>query len=245
MKEKFIATIAIIALILSVLAIILEVSYQISEIEPSKIKGVAWTSKNDGLTSGLDADRIDNLESDQFLRNDQSGVLDGDLEVNGSISYQPITKYYTLSAFDFVPKRQDYSSEYYLPGGGTGFGLRNTNEYFNDQMYFAPVHLPDDATINKLYAQYTKTNENAFLIINFQVDTVDTKSENFANHQLGSYDLPLKNFSFEPSFESDYINHTVDNNNQKYSIWLSLGPFDDRDDVIFYWITIEYTVTNL
>ncbi|MBI2415068.1 MAG: right-handed parallel beta-helix repeat-containing protein [Candidatus Kerfeldbacteria bacterium] len=48
-------------------------------IDPSKIAGVAWTAANDGAGTGLDADLLDGLDSLQFLRTDQSGILLGTL----------------------------------------------------------------------------------------------------------------------------------------------------------------------
>jgi len=38
------------------------------------------------LQQNLVADKLDNIDSSQILRNDQSGTLSGDLNVNGSIS---------------------------------------------------------------------------------------------------------------------------------------------------------------
>ena len=55
-------------------------------ISPSKISGTAWTSTNDGSGTGLDADTLDGASSGEFLRNDQSETLAGDLEVVGNIT---------------------------------------------------------------------------------------------------------------------------------------------------------------
>ena len=55
-------------------------------ISPSKISGTAWTSTNDGSGTGLDADTLDGESSGEVLRNDQSEILTGDLEVVGNIT---------------------------------------------------------------------------------------------------------------------------------------------------------------
>ena len=55
-------------------------------ISPSKISGTAWTSTNDGSSSGLDPGNLDGLTSGQFLRSDQGGTFAGDLAVTGNIS---------------------------------------------------------------------------------------------------------------------------------------------------------------
>jgi len=55
-----------------------------ADIDPSKILGTAWTATNDGTASGLDADKLDGINSDMFLRNDESGTIAGDLIVDAS-----------------------------------------------------------------------------------------------------------------------------------------------------------------
>jgi len=44
-----------------------------------------WHSGNDGSGSGLDADKLDGLDSSQFVRSDVSDTLNGDYTVNGDI----------------------------------------------------------------------------------------------------------------------------------------------------------------
>ncbi len=44
-------------------------------ISPSKISGTAWTSTNDGSGSGLDADRLDGLDSSAFLNTSNPGSI--------------------------------------------------------------------------------------------------------------------------------------------------------------------------
>ncbi|MCK4973255.1 MAG: hypothetical protein KAS52_08030, partial [Candidatus Heimdallarchaeota archaeon] len=48
-----------------------------ASIDPSKISGVAWTANNDGLGSGLDADTLDSMSSDEFagVVHSHSGLL--------------------------------------------------------------------------------------------------------------------------------------------------------------------------
>jgi len=48
-----------------------------ADIDPSKILGIAWTGTNDGSSSGLDADELDGMNSDEFADaiHSHSGLL--------------------------------------------------------------------------------------------------------------------------------------------------------------------------
>jgi hypothetical protein len=50
-----------------------------ADIDPSKILGIAWTASNDGVGSGLDADELDGMNSDDFadVIHSHSGLLLG------------------------------------------------------------------------------------------------------------------------------------------------------------------------
>jgi len=53
-------------------------------ISPSKISGTAWTSSNDGASSGLDADLIDGIEADALVHT-SGDIMSGTLTVNSDI----------------------------------------------------------------------------------------------------------------------------------------------------------------
>lgn len=44
-------------------------------IDATKISGTAWTSTNDGPSTGLDADTLDGIEASQLLQNGQDGTI--------------------------------------------------------------------------------------------------------------------------------------------------------------------------
>jgi len=48
-------------------------------------QGTLWGSSNDGSGSGLDADTVDGIQANSFLRSDASDTMTGDLTIDGSI----------------------------------------------------------------------------------------------------------------------------------------------------------------
>ena len=47
---------------------------------------IIWHAGNDGSGSGLDADKLDGVDSSQFVRNDRNSNITGNVNVNGNIS---------------------------------------------------------------------------------------------------------------------------------------------------------------
>ena len=104
-----------------------------AEIDPSKIQGTAWTAENDGSGSGLDADALDGIDSNNFVR--------GDIEKTG---------YFTIPFCGFIPYDSDtpYSLVFRV--------LRNTDPAFASHYYYAPVYLPDGAKVTKIAVRYER-----------------------------------------------------------------------------------------
>lgn len=236
-KENVLAIIAVIALILSVMAVVLEVSYQISEIEPSKINGVAWTSDNDGSFSGLDADKLDELDSNQFIRNDKNGKLDGDLEINGdididgNITHGLKTKYYSIPNCAFRPSEQDVE---YLVGSY----LYNKNPSYLEEHFLAPVYLPDGANIVRFKVYYTSEHELAVGDMALYGSTGVTTLFRY------NVSLPGNHDQYDPPAASSDINEIVSNEDSAYWFYLTLDSYDLNVDIYFALVTIEYTITN-
>ena len=60
-----------------------------------------WHAGNDGNGSGLDADKLDGLSSEQFLRSDQSDTINGNITIlNGHINYD--NNYFTNKRFNMI-----------------------------------------------------------------------------------------------------------------------------------------------
>jgi len=127
-----------------------------ADIDPSKILGTAWTAGNDGSGSGLDADTVDDIEGNQFLRNDVSGTLNGDLTVNGNVSVDkvvystPRTHYYSIGGEHFYPNSNiDYQ---HFSGLGGAYILSGSGNLV------APVNLPNEAIVTSVEAFFDDTS---------------------------------------------------------------------------------------
>ena len=118
-----------------------------ADIDPSKILGTAWTAANDGSGSGLDADTIDGIEGNQFLRNDASGSLIGDLIVDGTVTVDSVTysssrtHYFVVGGEGFIPGDDDivYQNTYGMGGAFIKTGSSGALS--------ASVHLPHGAEV--------------------------------------------------------------------------------------------------
>ena len=109
-----------------------------AEIDPSKIQGTAWTAENDGSGSGLDADTIDGINSNNFVR--------ADIEKTG---------YFTIPYCGFIPFDSD------TPYSLVNRVLRNTDPAFASHYYYAPIYLPDGAKVTKITVRYEKDDVDA------------------------------------------------------------------------------------
>ena len=109
-----------------------------AEIDPSKIQGTAWTAENDGSGSGLNADTLDGINSNNFVR--------ADIEKTG---------YFTIPYCGFMPFDSDtpYSLAFRV--------LRNTDPAFASHYYYAPIYLPDGAKVTKITVRYEKDDVDA------------------------------------------------------------------------------------
>lgn len=198
-----------------------------AEIDPSKILGTAWTSTNDGTGSGLDADTLDGIDSGKFLRNDQSGVIEGDLTVEGSITHEAEIRYCSIPFCAFLPR---YSAD--------GYRIDTYTLYNADvgvtKSYYAPVNLPHGAHITSIAVSY-------------DLDTDGSVSVRLERHYINtsSY-LPIEFVScISGSNRVDQsVDHTVDNSDAMYILWLSLKSGDSYSDAGLKGIILTYTVTN-
>lgn len=198
-----------------------------ADIDPSKILGTAWTSENDGSGSGLDADILDGVEGDNYLRSDQSGEINGDLTVNGRINHTPTTRYYTVSGCEFMP--HDYQTPYQVSVGR----LVNPDPAYTGHHYYAPVHLPHEAEITNVSVRYYSSDADAEALIDMTTGNIGGPI-NMEYLPMGNgwetHNIPISNYEISAK-ESCYVN-----------IWLE--PNDDKYDVQILWVSISYNVTN-
>jgi len=197
-------------------------------INPSKISGTAWTSANDGSGSGLDADTVDGLQGTQFLRNDTSGTISGSLVVNGSITHQTETRYYTIPSFAFVGESDStpYSYSFLV--------LKNTDGAFASNSYYAPVNLPDGARITNVAVYYYKPDAAATAYVFLQ--------------KLGTVNATVATITLTTNAAFSILPQAVTENvvSQNNSYWVSaqLDPNDSAWDIQLAWVCITYTVTK-
>lgn len=199
-----------------------------ASISPDKISGTAWTSTNDGSGSGLDADTVDGLNSTQFLRNDTSGTLLGNLAVNGSITHQTETRYYTVPFSAFRGATHDTPYRYYVSA------LANSDAAFVGHKYYAPVNLPDGATITRMTVRYHKPDAAA---------TVEIYLENLGTARgiMAFASLPQTTDFTDNEIT---VSGTVVSNNNAYWLVTYLDPNDSDFDAQLAWVSITYTITK-
>ncbi len=198
-----------------------------ASISPSKISGTAWTSTNDGAWSGLDADIVDGINSSQFLRNDTSGTISGNLTVDGSITHQTETRYYTVPFSAFVGSSQT------VPYTHGADHIRNTEIIGHG--YNAPVNLPHGATITKFAVYYYRDDAaSSFDVHLYRVRPSLAISELF----------PPTNTDYTIYESSVTANNAVNNENYAYYIYAYLDPNDSDLDVRLGWVRITYTITQ-
>ena len=202
-----------------------------ASIDPAKIAGVAWTASNDGSGSGLDADTIDSFDSSNFLRNDMSGSINGDLTVTGNITHQEETRYYTIPSCAFVGNSHD------TPYTHIGGLLINSDPAFDEHYYKAPVNLPSGAILKKVSVFYYMPD--AIATAEVKLYKRDTSDE-----ELLSITLVQTTSGAYPERIDQEIIETI---NSKYiSYWLDaiIDTNDSIYDVQLLWICLEYSVTS-
>lgn len=88
--------------------------------------GTAWHSSNDGVGSGLDADRIDNLSSEQFLRADAADIATGLITFNAGLRVGN-NQVITHSATQSRDKYRVWSGAPYSIGMDSGYTFGHLN----------------------------------------------------------------------------------------------------------------------
>ena len=132
-----------------------------AEIDPSKILGTAWTAENDGSDSGLDADTLDGINSNNFVR--------ADIEKTG---------YFTIPYCGFIPRTSEVQYSLF------GRVLTNTDPTFAYHYFYAPVYLPDGAEVIKITVRYEKYDDDAYGSVTL------SKGAETSNTQLVNIILP-------------------------------------------------------
>jgi len=204
--------------------------FESAEIDPRKISGTAWTAINDGSGTNLDADLLDGIDSSQFLRNDISGAIEGDLTVNGSITHKNETRHYTLPHCAFVATDSDAPYQHY-----SGI-LVNSDPAFLSHAYSAPVNLPEGAELKKITVRYSRPDADASCTVSLL-----KYAEWFT--LLVSSDLPQTPPGTEENYEIDHDEYIV-TENTSYVFIISIDNNDSTYDVMVAWVCLEYIVTS-
>jgi len=197
-----------------------------ADIEPSKIAGTAWTSNNDGLGSGLDADTLDTIDSTQFLRNDQSGTLNGDLTVY-SIQYSsPRTHYYSVSGRNFHPIGL---VDFNIDGCGSFYLLEPTGGAY------ASVHLPDGSTVTTVTGYFRDSNSDYDIDLTLQKNLLDACGFSVMAFLSGNSDTEYYSVT-----SSGITGNPI--NNELYAYTLKIDCDKWQSDVAFKGAVITYTI---
>ena len=158
----------------------------------------------------------------------------GSVNVNRNISSkeglipQPDYQYLTIPAIAMT-SWQD--SQHY----GTGTVLYNTDPEFHMELFFAPIYLPENAKITRLFVQYHKNTDSDYIAVQL------FKGVQGTYYQMEFYgkNLPMKNLTDTP-FVSGTIDETISNYQQPYLLQVAIQPGSDIYNVGFSWVTIEY-----
>jgi len=199
-----------------------------ADISPSKIAGTAWTSNNDGSGSGLDADTLDTIDSTQFLRNDQSGTLDGNLTVDSILYSSTRTHYYSVSGRNFHPIGL---VDFNIDGCGSFYLLEPTGEAY------ASVHLPDGATVTSVIGYFRDTNSDYDIDITLQKNLLDACGFSVMAYLSGNSDTEYYSVA-----SSGVTGNPINNELYAYSLKIECDKW--QSDVALKGIAIEYTISE-
>jgi hypothetical protein len=196
----------------------------------------AYTSITEGaytpVSAGLMTSRGDlAIEYDLEVGSD---VYVGDnLSVGGSLSWAEKTCYYGATPQDFFPMDESYS--YTL----VYFALAKGASDSNTQSWFAPVHLPDEATVTefKVWFYDNSSSDLQFYLIRSgyaDTSTGSTMASGASSGTPGEDSVTVTSIS----------NATINNQNYKYSIQLSFPMALSGSNLVFRSARITYTTTG-
>ena len=117
----------------------------------------------------------------------------------------------------------------------TGTVLYNTDPDFHMELFFAPIYLPENATINRLYIQYHKNTHSDYITVQLFKGVEGT----YFQMEFYGENLPEKNQT-DPPFISFPISETISNYQQPYILQVAIQPDSNIYNVGFSWVTIEY-----
>jgi hypothetical protein len=154
--------------------------------------------------------------------------VDGDLFVDGNVSFANDTAYITITPGDFVPEDESVNFE------NNGYELMNKST--TEAVYFhAGLHLPDGANMlefKSFWVDYS-SSYNGLLALR-RMDLSDgslvTLCENFTNSNSSNW-LPVTSTTF-------YFSSEINNSNYSYFLVLFL---EQSSAVQFHGIRIKYT----
>ena len=175
--------------------------------------------------SGLDADMLDGLRGNQFLRSDTSSTINGDLAVNGELTWQTKTSYISISPAAFRPHVDGYD---FINDGAR---LRNIDG--SSDVYLASVELPHGVKITNItwYWYDSSGSDGSLFMHRSDFDGVaGSIASCFSSGSSGD----------GSSYDNSVAGGSIDNS--QYHYWLSVGL--DDISIYCYGVVIEYTFTE-
>lgn len=195
-----------------------------ASLNPEIIKGTAWTSINDGVGSGLNADLLDGMHATSFspLNHNHNSLYVS----QANPVWNDKTSYISISAAAFEPFEETYDYT------NSGFNLLTHNAA--DNKYYANVNLPHNAVITRVdyYWQDTDASLNSTLSLN-RIANNDPANINY---------MALLNSTGSSgngtSYDDTIVDNLINNNNNHYYIYLNMSS----TSLSFYSAKISYTI---
>lgn len=186
---------------------------------------------------------LDGIDSNQFLRSDADDATSGsltvgqNLHIDGDVTVSPRVRHYSISPVDIVMSHdgQDYErTQEHLRQGSPG----------TDVTGFAPVHLPDGATVTNVRLYFQDNVPDGEVTVTLYRNLFYGTSNTMATLTSGMTQTPGIN-----DVATSAINFaTIDNGAYGYALQVGLlgnGNGQDPTDVQLGGVVIDYVITNL
>lgn len=182
---------------------------------------VAYNRIGDGTATNANIDNNNDL------------LINGSLEVKNGIYWPPKNNYIGYIPADFVPFESGYT---YI--GGSTFLYKKSGDITN-QIWYAPVHLPEGAVVTELRVWFT----------DFSVEDLDVSLRRKAYGSL-SYTVMASIITSGTPGLSDLIDNTIDydtidNMNYVYCIYIIFPAADTYSYLAFQHAKITYMTSGM
>jgi len=166
------------------------------------------------------------------IANNNDLLINGDLEVKGSIYYGTKTDYISISPSAFNPGSNTYT--YYMGS----YYLSKSYGYTTTQNWYAPVYLPDGAVVTEFKVWYFDYTSQADMTFRLQRATIASSGVDMASVATSG------NAGNGVGTDTSINYATVNNGSYVYYLFMQFPAVDIGDYLSFSGARIKYTTTG-